>query len=136
MMNDMIVFRPFSGKAICGQEVNLNKGDKLISTVVDGREYVCFPDDKKKLIVAVYSQNYLDHFSRNHDNNGLERGEITYRLSSQIFTDKQKEILVKKWSKYIELPFFIFHNRFYEAPLDILKNIEDDLNKEGGTSDV
>lgn len=133
-MNRMIVFRDYDKKALCGEVVHLKKGDKLISRIFEGREYVCLPDNR--LIAAVYSQDYVDHFNRNYDGNGIERGELAYKLSNQIFTNKQKTILIQKWSKYL-MPYsdvLLFNNRLYEAPLDILKSINDDITKEGDSN--
>jgi len=128
-MSTFIVFRDFNDIAICG-EVHLKRGEKFLSTITEEREFICTND--KQLLVAVYSQNQIDHFARNDDDQGLLRGDLTYLLAHKIFTEEQSDIIRKRWSKYI-LPYtdtLLFNNLFYELPIDILKKILSSLKIE------
>lgn len=128
-MSKMIVFRDFNGKSLSGY-ISLHRGEELETTIKDYREFVCLPD--KTIIVAVYSQYYIEHFSRDDDGQGLLRGDFTYKISQTEFSNEQQEILRKDWNKYL-LPYketLLFNNNFYEAPIEDLKNILSSLKIE------
>ena len=130
-MSTVIVFKDFDAKAICGH-VSLKRGEEfiLIYSQDEDREYVCFPNSDK--IVARYSQNYITHFARNDDKNGLLRGDLTTLISHSITTPEQEELLRTAWVKYL-LPYtdvILFNNSFYDAPIEDLEKMQISLNIE------
>lgn len=128
-MSTFIVFRDFNDIAICG-EVHLKRGEEFPSIITEEREFIC--NHEKQFLVAVYSQNQVDHFARNDDGQGLLRGDLTYLIAHKSFTEEQEKIIRKQWFKYI-LPFkdtLLFNNLFYELSIDILKKILSSLKIE------
>lgn len=127
-MKKVIVFKSFCDTVLCGK-VNLTRGTKFGVTVnkEDNREYVCFPSGQ--LIVATFSQNFVDYFAYNDDGYGLLRGDLTSFILSQKFNKEQIDILKEIWPDYL-MPYpdtLLFSNYFYVAPINDLVDMADSL---------
>ena len=82
------------------------------------------------------------HFAVNHDNHGLERGELTYKLAyaprgngPQRFTDQEQNLLRTKYKNLLKPleDVILFNDRFFELLPSELLQLEQDLknaNKE------
>ena len=121
-----IVTRRFRGKAICGV-VNLPYG-----TACDTQDGYLILDDGRRLC-AVTSQNAYDHFSRDDDGLGKERGKLVQDIRrtlerrdakrqtrwDALWADEVANRLRRKDSQ----DFWIWSFDFYNADIPDLKHI-------------
>ena len=121
-----IVTRRFRGKAICG-EVNLPYG-----TTCEEHDGILVLEDGRRLC-AVTSQNAYDHFSRDDDGHGLERGKLVHdiRRTLERRDAKHQARWDKLWADEVanrlrrkDSPdFWIWSFDFYNADIPDLKHI-------------
>jgi hypothetical protein len=117
----MIVFRRFKGKCLCGTAnipVMTDAVQKDGIIWVDGYP-ICYET----------SENAHQHFARNDDGNGLERGRLTREIQRRLKNGKEK------WGKVWEDPFcqkykrkdhpdhWLWDHDFYNAPIEDLQYI-------------
>ena len=125
----------FKGKDLTGKEVMISRGKKLERK----GDFLYFEDYP----ICVYrSECAKMHFAINEDSQGMVRGDITHKIAysdsrvlvngrTQRFSEKQVEILCSdKWEKFLnkEHDVIIFTDVFFEANVDELKNLYEELN--------
>ena len=137
---EIVVWKDFNDEAICGN-VELTRGTELTTvTNESGERFVAFPDGR--LITRLYSYNYIEHFSRNNDGKGLERGDLVEAIAFSPrerkhstgyvfrFSEDELDMLREKWANYL-MPYtdsLLFNNEFYDAPVEDLRSIAEALN--------
>lgn len=121
-----IAHKRFKGNAICGA-VNLPYGTEVQS--ING---VLFANDKP--ICADHSQNAYDHFARNDDGSGLERGKLTQEIQKRLA--KRDGAYQKRWDKVwddelcqkYKRPehddYWLWNYDFFNAPIEELRYIK------------
>lgn len=122
---EYICFKRFKDKALCG---NVNIPKSTILYEIDG--YLFMVQDR---ICAHTSQNCYDHFARNDDGHGIERGELTSKIISKLAKrdNKYQERWDKIWSDMSLLKFkrvefddyWLWNHEFYNAKIEDLKYI-------------
>ena len=85
------------------------------------------------------------HFAVNHDNHGLERGDLTYKLAyarrgdgSSRFTEQEQDLLRSKYNNLLKPleDVILFNDRFFElAPSELLE-LEQDLKNANTESEA
>lgn len=128
-----IIHHRLKGSTISGQ-VNLPYGTKLVSN--DNR----FIIGSSGTICVIGSEQYNQHIAPNDDNNGLERGAITYAIAykntptyssrGQRFTEEQINILTSKYQRFLvpDVDAILFNTKFFNAPIEDLRTMAKDLN--------
>lgn len=121
-----ITHHRFRANAICG-EVNLRYGTRLIREggmlcLTDGRA-ICFAS----------SQNAKEHFARDDDGQGLERGRLTHaiafapRKSEQgyRFSEAEREMLAQDYRHWLrqDTDMILFNDDFFAAPVNELREL-------------
>lgn len=132
-----ITIKRFKEIAVCGKKLNIPYGTKLniISDFIattDGKA-ICYPT----------SENAHRYFARNDDNNGLERGKITYALAygkrkpTNIkdrqfyrFSDKEIKILKRDWKHFLrkDVDVILFNHEFFNADIEELRKMAKQFN--------
>ena len=122
---EYICFKRFKDKALCG---NVNIPKSTILYEIDG--YLFMVQDR---ICANTSQNCYDHFARNDDGHGIERGELTSKIISKLAKrdNKYQERWDKIWSDMSLLKFkrvefddyWLWNHEFYNANINDLEYI-------------
>ena len=91
-------------------------------------------------ICYITSENAHKYFSRNDDNNGLERGRLTYAIAYSDrkanknngfrFTPEEREILVDEYSHFLvdNTEWILFNHDFFNAEIEELKEMAKKLN--------
>ena len=132
---DIIAYKNFKKNCLCGY-IEIQRGEEFDTILYQNRECVCTPE--KQLITFVYSKNYVDHFARNDDGNGLIRGPLAYLITHTQFTDNQLDTIFKQWGRYLkeDTSITLFRNFLYEAKIETLYDIVKSLNLEGRIQDV
>ena len=121
-----IVTRRFRCNAICGP-VNLPYG-----TTCETQDGYLILDDGR-LLCAVTSQNAYDHFSRNDDGHGLERGKLVHdiRRTLERRDAKHQARWDKLWAdsganrlrRADHKDFWVWNHDFYNADVNELRRI-------------
>lgn len=126
-----VVTKRFKSKAACGDIVNLKWGTELQGD----RKWILLPDGK--LCCAATSENGHRHFSRNDDGQGRRRGELTWAIAFSTrrpgrvrFTDEERELLERKWQKFLkpDIDVILFNDAFFGAEIAELEEMATDLN--------
>lgn len=121
---EYIIYKDFKGKAICG-EVNLPKG--TVCNSKDGKLY-----HGEDLLCLANSQRAFDFFARNHDGNGLKRGELISTIKETLaLADEHR---YERWYRVWNNPgckqfnrggdFWTWNYAFYNADIYILEYIK------------
>lgn len=107
-----------------GTELELKKGFVIAP---DGTP-ICYPT----------SENAHLHFSRNDDENGLERGALTYAIAYSArnagkgfrFTNQEIDIITKYWSHFLrpDSEYILFNQSFFDADVQELRALASALN--------
>lgn len=130
---EYIIHHRLKDSTISGQ-VNLPYGTKLYSN--GGRFITGFSGT----ICVIGSEQYNQHIAPNDDNNGLERGAITYAIAykntptyhskGQRFTDEQINTLLSKYQRFLvpDVDAILFNTKFFNAPIEDLRTMAKDLN--------
>ena len=127
---EYIIYKDFKGKAICG-EVNLPKG--TVCTEKDGTLY-----HGAKALCLKNSQNAFEHFARNHDGNGMKRGELISTIKDTLaLADEHR---YERWYRVWHNPacqqfnrggdFWTWNYAFYNAEIYILEYIKNLVTNE------
>ena len=128
---EYIIYKDFNCKAICG-EVNLPKG--TVCTEKDGMLY-----HEGKALCLRNSQRAFDFFARNHDGNGMKRGELISTIKETLaLADEHR---YERWHRVWNNPackqfnrggdFWTWNYAFYNAEvyiLEYIKNLVTDEN--------
>lgn len=130
-----IIHRRFKDKALCGKTLNLPYGTELM-------EYnsILYTQNGEPVCVAT-SENAKMHIAQNDDDNGLERGKLTYAIAYSRknggiqkagfrFSDKQRDIIVRHYQRFIrpDMDMIIFNDKFFNAPVEELREMADELD--------
>lgn len=120
-----IVHKRFKGLALCG-EVNLPYGTELQeqdSMILHGGRPLC----------RTTSQNAYDHFARNDDGQGLERGKLTTSITNALAKrDKNHQArwdkvwtdpLCQKFKRADHADYWLWNHDFFNAELSDLRYI-------------
>lgn len=127
---EYIIYKDFVAKAICG-EVNLPKG----TICNDNNGMLCH--EGKQLCLKT-SQRAFDYFARNHDGNGLKRGELisTIKDTLAIVDEHHYERWFRVWNSPICKQFnrgdvyWNWNYAFYNAEIYILEYIKNLITDE------
>ncbi|MBR0096609.1 MAG: hypothetical protein IJP88_05475 [Synergistaceae bacterium] len=135
-MSEYITHTRFDGKDINGREILIRRGHKL-----ERKGELLYYDERP---VCVHrSLVGKQHFAKNDDGLGLERGDLTYAIAysprvrhsddgerQQRFTDAELETLNTKWVEYLKpnVDMLLFNDKFFELSPDVLKEIARDVN--------
>lgn len=122
---EYIIYRRFKTKAICG-DVNLPAG-----TVCQVQGNMLFHDGKPLCVVS--SENAHQHFARNDDGNGMERGNtirnITNRLRNQNNGYQERwdkvweDAICQKYKRQEHADTWLWNHAFYNASIEDLTHI-------------
>lgn len=126
-----ICHTPYNKIGASGKKYDIKRGEEFVTIghyIATGPEAIC----------AVRSDDAFHYFSRNDDNNGLKRGELTYKIAFSErhnkedgfrFSPKERELLVEKYSKFIDISFdfIIFTYEFFNADIEELEQLIKDL---------
>ena len=92
--------------------------------------YLFTPD---AVICTDHSQNAYDHFMRNDDGNGLERGKLTQNIRKRLakrdknYQDRWDKIwedkLCQKYKRPEYIDYWLWNHEFYNAPIEDLQYI-------------
>lgn len=127
--HEYISFRRYDHKALSGRQLNFPIGVKL-------RDYNGLLLLDTEPVCTTHSQNGRQHFAPNYDDEGIERGRLTYAISESArphrhgfrFLDSEWEWMQKNWSQYLqEGSHWLFNDAFFKAPLIHLRAIADRL---------
>jgi len=124
-----ICHRRFQGKDLNGKSVNLPYGTKLHA--IDN--YII--DERSRPICFRNSECCFKHFAQDSDGQGLKRGGLTFLIAYKQrkkngfrFTEEEREMLERKWKKYLrDLDVILFNREFFTAPINDLEEIARDL---------
>ena len=139
---DYVTHTRYKGKTMNGAHILARRGD-----VLERKGDILYLKGEP---VCIYrSLVGKQHFARNDDGFGIQRGEITYALAyaprlryggpngtiQQRFTDEELEILVRDWGKYLKpnIDMLLFNDIFFEESLDVLRQIAASVNVEVST---
>ena len=90
-------------------------------------------------ICTITSDDAFRHFARNDDNNGLERGKLTYKIAyaprrpnmdnDYRFTEAEIEMLRTEYNRFLvdDRVAVIFNYDFFNADIDELKELYERL---------
>lgn len=129
-----IVHRRYKNKDLFGNPLNLPYGTVLneINGFLHTQEGVP--------VCTVNSEVAKMYTARNDDNEGLERGKLTYAIAysrknggiSKVgfrFSNKQCDVIVRHYQRFIrpEFDMIIFNDRFFNAPVNELQEMAKEL---------
>ena len=121
---DYVVHHRFKSRALCGN-VNIPYG-----TVVEDRNGVLCHGDKPLCVAR--SQNGKEHFARNDDGNGLERGKITHWIAFEALrtgakhAEERRKLVCKEYERFLrpECDGIIFTDEFFHADIAELRDMQ------------
>lgn len=133
---EYIVHHRFKGIAATGERMNIPYGSRF-ETIGD---FIATPDAKG--ICYTTSEAAKQHFARNDDGQGLERGKLTWAIAyssrerksadghRQRFTDEEIELLERWWSRFLrdDVETILFNQAFFDADPAELRPIAQALN--------
>ena len=124
---EFITFKRFKGLALCGERLNLSYGTELFT---DGDLLITLDG---KPICYCTSENAKQHFARNDDGHGLERGRLTMGIIKTLSSrDKNYQVrwdkvwtdsICRKYKRTDHEDFWLWNHDFYEADIDTLQYI-------------
>ena len=127
-MMQYICHRKYRKKGASGKKYYIKKGKTFNSVgkfIVKDSELIC----------AITSQDAYQYFARNDDNNGIQRGKLTYEIAfaprrpdQKIgfrFTDKQREMIETEYPQFVrpDTDFLIFSYDFFNADIQPLREL-------------
>lgn len=129
---EYIAHKRFKSMAACKRVLNIPYGTKLESI---GR-FIATPDGKA--VCFTTSENAHKYFSRNDDDNGLERGALTYAIAyekrplinnkiSQFyrFSNEEIKLLESHWKHFLrdDVDVILFNHEFFNADIWQLREL-------------
>ena len=127
---EYIIYKDFAVKAICG-EVNLPKG-----TISTEKDSMLYHEDKPLCLKT--SQRAFDFFARNHDGQGMKRGELISAIKDTLaLADEHR---YERWFRVWNDPackqfnrggdFWTWNYAFYNAEIYILEYVKNLVTNE------
>ncbi len=124
-----ICHKHYKGIATSGKQVNIHRGEHC---ELD-KEWLYREDE---IICAVNSFVGCQHFARDDDGHGLERGSLTFAIAHRQrirkwkngrtarFSEEEIEMLEREYQRFLK-PFdvILFNNDFYAADIDDLREM-------------
>lgn len=132
-----ICIKRFKEIAACGKKLNIPYGTQL-ETI---GSFIATSDGEA--ICHLMSENAHKYFACNDDENGLERGKITYAFAyskrkpnntkdRQIyrFSDEEITILERDWKHFLrdDVDVILFNHDFFNADIEELRKVAKQLN--------
>ena len=133
---EYITHHRFKEIGACGKLLNIPYGTTL--EMIGG--FIATSDSKA--ICYPTSENAHKHFSRNDDNNGLERGVLTYAIAfgkrkpanskdKQIyrFSNEEIRLLETRWKHFLkdDVDVILFNHEFFNADIEELREMAKSL---------
>lgn len=128
---EYITHHRFKGIIACREKLNLPYGEKLKIT----NNFITTLDDK--IICYPTSENAHKYFALNDDNNGLERGKLTFAIAysarnkgnGKRFSDDEIKILERDWKHFLrdDVPVILFNHDFFNAGIEELREMAKQL---------
>lgn len=122
----------FRELALCGEQLNLPYGTELECV----GETLITPEGKA--VCYRRSENAKQHFARNDDGRGLERGRLTHAIAYSSrnagngfrFSEEEGKTLTRDWGRFLrtDLDFIQFNDDFFSAEPEELQRLADVLN--------
>lgn len=114
----------FKTRALCGA-VNLPYG-----TEVECREGMLYHDGKP--LCAARSQNGKEHFARNDDGHGRERGKLTHWIAFEALragakhAEARRELVCREYARFLrpECDTILFTDEFFAADIETLREMK------------
>ena len=132
---EYICHKPFRRKGALGNKFFIKKG-KTFNTIGD---FIVSQDNKP--ICAVTSRVAYQHFARNDDHQGIQRGDLTYKIAflerqpdEKIgfrFTPEERELLQTEYPQFLkqDCQYLVFNYDFFNANIDQLQELYDKLER-------
>ena len=125
-----ICHRTFKGQTISGYR-EISSGYPL-----EERGGVIY--DNGAPLCRVHSENAAKHFCRNDDNQGLERGALTFSIAYAErkaegylgrFSPEEAELLLKEYNHWLRphRDVLLFNDEFFSAPVEELRTLAETL---------
>lgn len=117
----MIVFQRFKGTCLCGA------ANIPVMTEAIRKDGIIWVDGYP--ICYETSENAHQHFARNDDGNGLERGRLTREIQRRLKNRKEKwdkvweDPLCQKYKRKDHPDHWLWNHDFYNAPIEDLQYI-------------
>lgn len=122
----------FKELALCGKQLNIPYGTELECT---GKVLIT---SEGKAVCYRRSENAKQHFARNDDGKGLERGRLTYAIAYSFrdagngyrFSEEEAKILAQDWEHFLqpECDVIRFNDNFFSAEPEEIQKLADALN--------
>ena len=127
-----ITHKRFKQKGMTGETHNLPYGTELIltnNTLYYNSTPICYST----------SENGHKYFSRNDDNNGLERGKLTYAIAYSDrrpnknngfrFTEEEREMIREEYPHFLQdnEEWLLFNHDFFNADIKELRELANKL---------
>jgi len=128
-----ITHKRFKNKGLLNKDYNL----PYATEVQTMGKYIIYNNEPICLTTSYLAHQY---FSRNDDNNGLERGNLTYAIAFSNrkpnknngfrFTEQERELLRTEYSHFLknEDDWILFNHHFFNADIDELRELAKKLN--------
>lgn len=117
-----IIHTRFKGISLCGL-VNLPHGTRC-----DCSDGILYYADKP--LCAVTSQNAKEHFARDDDGHGLERGQLTHWIAFKALVgpnmEKRRELVCTEYARFLrkDCDYILFNDRFFAADIEVLREMK------------
>lgn len=127
-----ITHKRFKHKGISGKEYNLP-----YNTPLTMRNQLLYYNNEP--ICYITSESGHKYFARNDDNNGLERGKLTYAIAYSDrrpnknngfrFTEEEREMLREEYPHFLQdnEEWLLFNHDFYNADIEELRELANKL---------
>lgn len=126
-----ITHKRYRGYSLDRQPVNIRYGTVL---ELDPGGFLVY---EGKIIAAPHSQTGIEHFARDDDDRGLERGKLTHAIAfsprgnGTRFTSEECDMLTREYPRFLQLhnlPQILFDDAFYDAEIDELQELANRLS--------
>ena len=120
---EFITFKRFKGLALCGERLNLSYGTELFT---DGDLLITLDG---KPICYCTSENAKQHFARNNDGHGLDRGRVTAAIIKTLASHQDRwdkiwaDAVCRKYKRTDHADTWLWNHDFYNADIDDLQYI-------------
>lgn len=116
-----VVYDRFEGQAMCG---NVNLPPMTVCEETNG-----FIHDDKRVFCYYKSENAHNHFARNDDGKGMERGNLILRILDRLRSCKAmwdrvwEDELCQKYKRPEDPTYWLWNHDFYNAEIADLRYI-------------